>query len=89
MDDLLKLLTALESAEEITEAYEFLSLDIPLVGEISRRAEELLITPKGDCDWERIEHLASIGYAVFPVERDGFGWLIGGISTKKGVITYG
>ena len=27
--------------------------------------------------------------SVFPVERDSFGWLIGGIRTNKGVITFG
>lgn len=89
MDDLLKLLKALESAEEIDGTHEFLSMDIPLVAEISRRAEELLITEDGKCEWERIEMLAIHGNHVFPIERDGFGWLIGGISTSKGVITYG
>lgn len=89
MDDLLNLLKALESAQEIDGTHEFLSLDIPLVAEIARRAEELLITSDGKCDWERIELLATNGYPVFPVEKDGFGWLIGGVSTSKGVITYG
>ena len=89
MDDLLNLLKALESAAEIDDTREFLSLDIPIVAEISRRAEELLITGGGHCDWERIEVLATEGYPAFPIEKDGFGWLIGGISTSKGVITYG
>lgn len=89
MDDLLNLLKALESAEEVDGTHEFLSLDIPIVAEISRCAEDLLITEGGKCDWERIQLLAAEGYPVFPVERDGFGWLIGGIGTQKGVITYG
>jgi hypothetical protein len=28
-------------------------------------------------------------YDVFPIERDRFGWLIGGIQTSKGIIAYG
>ena len=85
----MKLLKAVESAEEVDGTHEFLSLDIPIVAEISRRAEELLITEGGNCEWDRIELLATEGYPVFPVEKDRFGWLIGGISTQKGVITYG
>lgn len=88
METLLKLLKALEDAEEIEDT-EFLSFNIPIVSEISRRAEQLLITKTGGCDWERIETLASHGYHAFPIERDSFGWLIGGIQTLKGVITYG
>ena len=89
MDDLVTLLKALETANEIDGTHEFLSLDIPIVAEISRRAEKLLITGNGDCDWDHIDDLKDCGYPVFPVEKDGFGWLIGGIGTKKGVITYG
>ncbi len=88
METLLKLLKALEDAEEIEDT-EFLSFTIPIVSEISRYAEQLLITKTGNCDWERIEELATHGYHAFPVERDSFGWLIGGIQTLKGVITYG
>lgn len=89
MDDLVTLLKALESANEIDGTHEFLSLDIPIVAEISRRAEDLLITKGGQCDWYNIDYLRDEGYTAFAVEKDSFGWLIGGIQTKKGVITYG
>lgn len=40
-----------------------------------------------------IDELAFCGYEVFPVERDGFGWLIGGIrrllDPSGKVITFG
>ena len=40
-------------------------------------------------DWEAIQQLKAAGYDVFPLERDGFGWLLGGIRTSKGVIVFG
>lgn len=89
MEGLLELLKALESATEIDGTHEFLSLDIPIVAEISRRAEELLITSDGNCDWGNMATVYDHGFRVFPVERDSFGWVLGGISTTKGVITYG
>lgn len=36
-----------------------------------------------------INEMAKIGFQVYPVERDSFGWLIGGVKTNKGVITFG
>ncbi len=89
MESLLQLLKTLEASSTIENDNEFLSLEIPLVAEISRHAEELLITPTGDCNWDTIDTLREHGFTVFAVERDGFGWLIGGIQTQKGVITYG
>ena len=69
--------------------YEFLPLAHPLVAEISARAEWLLITKKGKCDYENIAVLESRGYRAFPVESTLAGWYLGGIWTPKGVITYG
>jgi len=89
MDDLIKLLKTLEDMTELDGTHEFLSLDIPIVAELSSLAESLLITDGGHCNWENIDTLREYGYPPFPVEKDGFGWLIGGIPTEKGVITYG
>lgn len=89
MEDLVKLLHALEEDSAVEEAYEFLPLDHPMVAEISRLADELLITPDGKCHWDHVSAITSLGYPAFAVEKDSFGWLVGGISTKKGVITYG
>ncbi len=89
MEKLVKLLNALEDDDTIDGTHEFLSLDIPIVAEISQLAEELLITEGGKCHWDNIADLMVYGYQAFAVEKDGFGWLVGGISTQKGVITYG
>lgn len=88
METLLKLLPNVATDTTI-ETREFLRLDHPVIAEISALAEWLLITHDGECNWNHIEKLALCGYTVFPVERDSFGWVIGGISTEKGVITYG
>lgn len=89
MEHLLYLLKALESDETLIPVDECITLYHPLVDEISDEAEILLITKKGFCNWDNINILKSAGYNVFPLERDSFGWLIGGISTSKGIIAYG
>ena len=88
MEQLFELIYQLEADDKI-EHSEFLSLEIPLVKQISDDASFLLITDDGLCDWANIYYLEDRGIYVFPVESDGFGWLIGGIPTSKGVITYG
>ena len=52
-------------------------------------AETVLITTMGIVNWGAVNILAQHGYGVFPMERDSFGWLIGGISTKKGILVFG
>lgn len=50
---------------------------------------ELLITDGGSVNYENTRVLEENGFHVFPVERDSFGWLVGGIRTTKGVTTFG
>jgi hypothetical protein len=88
METLIELISKVENDDTIKEA-DFLNLSHPLVKEISLLADEWLITGEGHCDWLNIHLLEDRRIHVFPVERDGFGWLVGGISTSKGVITYG
>jgi hypothetical protein len=88
MDNFVGLLKEIETNNEIQTA-DFLSHDIPSVKNVSRIATQLLIDTEGKCNWDNIEILKLEGYSAFPVERDRYGWLIGGISTSKGVITYG
>lgn len=88
MDNLIKLLKQLESDDTI-ESKDILDSGNSLVDDISREAEWLLVTDEGYCNWENMDKLKDEGYSVFPLERDNFGWLIGGISTTKGVIAYG
>jgi hypothetical protein len=48
----------------------------------------LLITEKGNLDWDAKDELESYGFDVFPVEQDRYGWLIGAVQTEKGAITF-
>jgi len=52
-------------------------------------ATDALIDENGHCIWDNHDILAEHGFSVFPGERDRFGWLIGCIQTKKGIIVYG
>lgn len=59
-----------------------------LVKAVEWEADRFLITNEGACRWENHDFLKEKGYDVFCGERDRFGWLTGGIQTKKGVIFY-
>lgn len=89
MESFLSLLKTLEEDECIEESDFCLSQEIPIVSEISHLADDFLIDGGGRCNWENIHLLEDYGYQVFPLERDNFGWLVGGIQTQKGVIAYG
>jgi hypothetical protein len=68
---------------------EFILRDNPVVLEASYIAESVLITSSGGVDWDAVSVLGEAGYSVFPIEKDRFGWLIGGIQTGVGILTYG
>lgn len=68
---------------------EYLSHDCPEVAEVVELANKYLITDKGQCNWYNINILRSDGIEIFPLEQDSFGWMLGGITTSKGVIVYG
>ena len=59
---------------------------VPLIGSLLC---EMLITKDGGVDYDAKEALESHGFPVYPVERDGFGWLVGAVLTSKGAITFG
>jgi hypothetical protein len=59
-----------------------------LVRLASNLACELLIDSNGRCNRENMEKLENLGYPVFPIEKDSFGWLIGGIGVMGGIITF-
>ena len=54
-------------------------------------ADEMLITSEGQVNWIAVGELTKMNKSldVFPIEEDRFGWLLGGIRTKKGLITFG
>lgn len=85
MDELIQLLKQFEMNVPLTaNKYDFISnLDIEAL------ASHLLINECGECNWMNIDVLEENGFSVIPIEKDSVGWLIGGIVTTKGIITYG
>lgn len=61
----------------------------PLVREIFSLADSLLITKRGQPDWDNIKVLKKEGFPVKPCDSDSFGWLTGIITTSKGEIMFG
>ena len=90
MDRLIQLLKLIEK-NDVIQDYEddIIPAQHPDVIEAINLAEALLITNNGDVDWYSVDVLRAEGYAVFPLEKDRFGWLIGGIATQKGTISFG
>jgi hypothetical protein len=88
MERLIDLILQVENDDSISESG-FLLIIHPLINEIKYIANTLLITDDGKCNWQNIEILMDNSIEVFPVELDKFGWVVGGIRTTKGIITYG
>lgn len=88
-----RLLQLLEQIDENADIKDYGDSIIPSdqqdVQEATDIANDILITPSGGVNWEYVEILRDHGYPVFPLERDRFGWLVGGIATKKGTIAFG
>jgi hypothetical protein len=91
MDRLIELLKEIDADVSLSDRNTDAVISHPNAIEIESLANDVLIADDGTagCNWLNIEHLKSLGWPVFPLERDRFGWLIGGIQTKKGVIAYG
>lgn len=89
MATLIKLIKELEESCVKVDADGYLDSNNQLVKDVSYLANDLLITSNGKLNIDNMEILDIAGYRTFPVERDSFGWLIGGIQTSIGVITYG
>ena len=87
MEEFLEKIKELEESE--IEASAYLSSFNERVIEIVMLADRLLIDDNGHCNWEHINFMKNSNYDVFPIEKDRFGWLIGGIQTSKGIIAYG
>lgn len=84
----MELIYLLEQDDTIRRS-EYLSHEIEIVNQIACMADDLLIMANGHCNWDMIDSLEDKHIYVFPVEKDRFGWVIGGIPTTKGIITYG
>lgn len=89
MELLLELLKQLEEDDTIIPTDECITVCHPILDQIRDQAVLVLISSNGVCNWKNIDILKANGYGVFALERDSFGWLIGGISTSKGIVAYG
>jgi len=48
------------------------------------------ITSDGHCNWENMKAFEEFsGCVFFPIEKDSFGWLVGGIKYGKRTYSYG
>jgi hypothetical protein len=56
---------------------------------VSPLATDALVTGDGRCNWSAISEVKNNGFDVFPLERDSFGWLVGGIKTRRGIVAFG
>ena len=75
---------------EYTSSNKFLETFIKYkINKISSLLDKLLVSNIGKINWENYYILADKKYCPFPIEQDSFGWLIGGIETSKGIITFG
>lgn len=88
MEQLVSLLLSIETNNEIKSKFGFIPETNTDVRDASILASSLLITDLGECNWRNIELLKMEGFDVFPIEKDRFGWLVAGIQTRKGVISY-
>lgn len=59
------------------------------VDEVRTLLDRLFIDDEGHCNWDNFDIAKGHNIYPFPIEQDRFGWLIGAIETKKGIITYG
>jgi hypothetical protein len=60
-----------------------------IVQDATHLANLVLIKDDGERNIENEIKIKIAGYGVFALEQDGCGWLLGGILTPKGIISYG
>jgi hypothetical protein len=90
MDSFIAMLKEIETYTDLTcNKYDIITDNNEIVNRLSSLADGLLINDRGGCNWDNIAIVENMGYNVFPLEKDRFGWLIGGIQTSKGIIAYG
>lgn len=59
---------------------------VPLIRSL---LEELMITPRGHLDWDKKDELHDHGFELVPIEQDRWGWILGAVVTRVGMITFG
>jgi hypothetical protein len=64
--------------------------DHPIVSKIANMLEEIFITAGGHLNYDlKDKFMDMYGYELYPVEQDRWGWVLGGLQTSKGTITFG
>ena len=61
---------------------------VSIMSRIEMLARDVLLVDRDECDWTNIRILKINGFDVKPTKVDDHGWVIGGIHTKKGIVTY-
>ena len=89
MEQLVTLIQELEASDVEPRLY-LQNEDHPNVRTIALALQTLCITEGGNINLDVCDQLRkTYGYELYPVERDRWGWLLGGLDTKKGTITFG
>lgn len=89
MDLLVAFVKQLEESD-VPEQQFLSTTDHPVIPIIVRMLEELFITAGGHMNFDAKDVLmANYGYELYPVEQDSWGWVVGGLLTCKGTITFG
>jgi len=93
ISDLIKVLEDIEACQAIEPGevlnWGYIDERHKLIQEAVYLADSLLILAGGLRNYANECELLREGFGVFCLEKDGFGWLTGGINTSKGVIAYG
>lgn len=89
MDSFIELLQAIEKNDEIKIYGDYYDSQHEDIRKAASMACDYLICDDGHCNWDNIEILEDIGIRVFAGEQDRFGWVIGCIGLKNGIIVYG
>lgn len=89
MEALVALIKELESSDLEERPY-LANTDHPNVAKIALLLEDIFITTGGHMNYDlKDKFMSAYGYELYPVEHDRWGWILGGLQTSKGTITFG
>jgi hypothetical protein len=89
MDALIALVKEIETSELEERPY-LTNDDHPNVSTVARMLEDIFITAGGHMNYDLKDvFMETYGYELYPVEKDRWGWILGGLQTSKGTITFG
>ena len=89
MERLIELIKLIDDSSEIVVVEYLGETTHEYVNEVRSLLDHLFIDDDGHCNWENFKIANANNIYPFAIEQDRFGWLIGAIETKKGLITYG